>query len=62
MNKRLNTNTTKKEMEKTDVDKLKIVPVDLSKLRNIVNHNIVKKTLYNNLVEKVNNISTSKFF
>ena len=43
MNKRLNTNTTKKEMEKTDVDKLKIVPVDLSKLRNIVNHNIVKK-------------------
>ena len=30
-------------MGKTDVDKLKIVPVDLSKLRNIVNHNIVKK-------------------
>ena len=33
----------KAEVDKIDIDKLKTFPVDLSKLRNIVNNNIVKK-------------------
>ena len=39
-------------------DELKTVPADLSKLSNVVN-NIVKKTVYNKLVVKVNDIDTS---
>ena len=31
--------------DKIDVDKLKTVPVDLSKLSNIVNNEVVKKTV-----------------
>ena len=44
-----------------DVDKLKTVPVDLSKLSNVVNNEFVKKTVYDKLVEIVNNIDTSRF-
>ena len=33
----------KAEVDKIDIDKLKTFPVDLSKLSNIVNNNIVKK-------------------
>ena len=33
----------KTEIDKTDVDKLKTVPVDLSKLSNVVNNDVVKK-------------------
>ena len=33
----------KAEVDKIDVDKLKTFPVDLRKLSNIVNNNIVKK-------------------
>ena len=32
-------------MDKKDVDKLKTVPTDLSKLSNVVNNYIVKKTV-----------------
>ena len=42
---------------KIDVEKLKNVPpVDLSKLSNVVNNETVKKTVYDKLVAKVNNI------
>ena len=51
----------KAEVDKIDVGKLKTVPVDLSKLRNVVNNDVVKKTVYNNLVANVNNIDTSGF-
>ena len=53
----------KAEIDKIDVDKLKIVPVDLRKLRNLINDEIVKKKLcmYDKLVAKVNNIDTSGF-
>ena len=51
----------KTETDKIDFDKLKTVPVDLSNLSNVVNNDVVKKTLYDNLVEKVNNIDTSRF-
>ena len=33
----------KAEIDKIDVDKLKTVPVDLSKLSNVVNNDVVKK-------------------
>ena len=35
----------KSEIDKINVDKLKTVPVDLSKLSNVVNNDIVKKTV-----------------
>ena len=46
---------------KTEVDKLVTVPVNLSKLRNVVKNEVVKTTLYDNLVSKVSNIDTSEF-
>ena len=49
----------KTEVDKLDIDKLATVPVDLSKLRNIVRNDIVKKTVYDKLVAKVDNIDTS---
>ena len=51
----------KAEVDKIDVDKLKTVPVDLSKLRNLVKNEVFKKTVYDKLVTKVNNIDNSKF-
>ena len=50
----------KAEIDETDVDKSKLVPVDLSKLSNVVN-NVVKKAVYDKLLAKVNNIVTSGF-
>ena len=35
------------------------VPVDLSKLSDVVKNDVVKKTEYDKLVGKVNNINTS---
>ena len=40
------------EVDKTEIDKLKIAPVDLSKLSNIVDNDVVKKTVYEKLVTK----------
>ena len=37
------------------------VPVDLSKLCNVVNNEVVKKTVYDKLLAKVNNVDTSRF-
>ena len=51
----------KTEADEIDVDKLKTVPVDLSKLSNAVNNDVVKKTVCDNLVAKVNNIDISGF-
>ena len=51
----------KTEVDILDTDKLKTVPVDLSKLTNVVKNDIVKKTEYDNLVNKVNGIDTSGF-
>ena len=49
----------KTEVDKLDIDKLATVPVDLSKLSNVVTNEVVKKTVYDKLVAKVNNIDTS---
>ena len=51
----------KAEVDKIDVDKLKTVPLDLSKLSSVVNNDVVKKTVYDKLVAKVNNIDISGF-
>ena len=37
------------------------VPVDLSKLSDVVKNDVVKKTVYDKLAAKVNNIDTSDF-
>ena len=37
------------------------VPVDLSKLSDVVKNDVAKKTVYGTLVAKVNNIDTSDF-
>ena len=51
----------KAEVDKLDYGKLKTIPVDLSKLSNLVNYEVVKKTVYDKLAAKVNNIDTSEF-
>ena len=49
----------KSEVDKLDVDKLKPIPTDLSKLSDVVKNDVVKKTDYNELVAKVDNVDTS---
>ena len=49
----------KTEVDKINVGKLKTVPVDLSKLSNVVNNDVVRRTVYDKLVTKVNNIDTT---
>ena len=46
---------------KIDVDKSKIVLVDLSELSSVVNNYAVKKTVYYKLVVKVDNIDFGRF-
>ena len=45
----------KTEIDKIDVDKLKTVPVDLAKLSNVLNNDVVKKTDYNTKVTSIEN-------
>ena len=51
----------KTEVDKWDIDKLVPVPVDLSKLNDVVKNDVVKKAVCDKLVPKVNNIDTSGF-
>ena len=51
----------KTEVDKLDIDKLAPVPVDLSKLSDVVKNDVVKKDVYDKLVAKVNSIDTSGF-
>ena len=46
----------KTEVDKLDNDKLALVPVDLSKLSDVVKNDVVEKTVYDKLITKVNNI------
>ena len=57
----MNLANLKTEVDKIDTDKLKTVPVDLSKLSNVVKNEVIKKAEYNKLVAKVCNIDTSNF-
>ena len=45
-----NLGSLKTEVDKLDIDKLVPVPVDLSKLSDVVKNNVVKNTVYNKLV------------
>ena len=51
----------KTEFDKLDIGKLVPVPVDFSKLSDVVKNDMIKKTLQDRLVAKVNNIDTSDF-
>ena len=51
----------KTEVDELDIYRLVPVPVDLSKLSDAVKSDIVKKTVYDKLVVKINNINTSDF-
>ena len=51
----------KTEVDKINVGELKTVPVDLAKLSNIVKNDVVKKTKYDKLVTRVDNIDTTGF-
>ena len=42
-----------------DIDKLAPVPVDMSKLSDVVKNDVVKKAVYEKLAAKVINIDTS---
>ena len=44
----------KSDVHDLDNDKLKTVPVNLSKLSNVVKTDVVKETIYNELVKRVN--------
>ena len=51
----------KTEVDNLHIDKLVPIPVDLSKLSDAVKNDVAKKTVYDKLVAKVNNIDTSDF-
>ena len=51
----------KTKVDKLDIDKLVPVPVDLSKLSDVVKNDVAKKTVYDKLVAKVNSIDNSAF-
>ena len=53
----------KTEVDKLDIDKLAPVPVELSKLSDLIKNDVLKNTVYHKLAAKVkvNNIDTSDF-
>ena len=51
----------KTEVDNIDTDELKAVPNDLAKLSNVVKNDVVKKTEYNALKNKVDALDTSGF-
>ena len=51
----------KTEVDQLGIEKLAPVPIDLSKLSDVVKNDAVKKALYEKLTAKVNNIDTSDF-
>ena len=59
----LKTNLTnlKTDVDKSDIEKLAPVPVDLSKLSDIVKNDVAEKTVRDKLVAKASDIDTSDF-
>ena len=57
----INLANLKTEVNKLDIYKLAPIPADLSKLSNLVKNDVAKKTVYDKLDAKVNNIDTSDF-
>ena len=58
---KVNLANLKTEVDKLGIEKLAPVPFDLSKLSDVVKNDVVKKTVYDKLVAKVNNIDTCDF-
>ena len=56
-----NLSSLKTEVYKLDIDKLKPLSDDVSKLSNVVTNEVVKKTEYDKLDGKVNTTDTSDF-
>ena len=56
-----NLSSLKTDVDKLDIDKLKPLLDDVSKLSNVVTNEVVKKTEYDKLVGKANNTNTSDF-
>ena len=56
-----NLDSLKTEIDKLDIDKVTPVPNDLAKLSYVVKNDVVKKTEYDKLVTKVDNIDTTGF-
>ena len=52
----------KTEVDKPDIDKVTPASNDLAKLSNVVKKNFAKKTVYDKLVAKVNNIDMQDLF
>ena len=52
-------NSLASKVDKLDIGRLETTLVDLSKLNNVVKNYIVKKTEYNELVKRFNNINTT---
>ena len=48
-------NTLKSKVDDLDVGRLKTVPVDLKKLSDVIDNEVVKNTKFNTLKTKVNN-------
>ena len=49
----------KSNVDKLDVDKVAPDPVDLNKLSDVVDNDVVKKIVYNELLKNVNAIQTT---
>ena len=58
---KLNLVKLKAEVDKIDIEKSKTVPDELRKLSNVVNNEVIKKTVCDKLAAKVNNLDTSGF-
>ena len=58
---RTNLASLKTEVDKLDIDKLTPVRDDLTKLSDVVKNDVVKKTEYDKLVGKVDNIDATNF-
>ena len=48
----------KTKVDNLDINKIKTVPADLSQLSNVMDNDVVKKTVNDHLVTKVNAIDT----
>ena len=57
---KLNLANLKTEIEKLDIKKVVSVPVDLSKLSDVVKNDVVKKTVCDKLVAKLNMAQTNQ--
>ena len=56
-----NWTSLKTEVDKLNIDKLVPIPVNLSKISDVVKNDVVKKAECNKLVTKVDNIDTTNF-